>query len=233
MILWSLVLAKESWSGEHYHKNHSPQKKWNDDLFNRIKLKKYDSVLDIGCGDGTHAYRLFKQNHDAEIIGIDSSKSMIETAKKHHKGPKFQHRSYTEITEEKEFDVITSFSMLHFVEDKDAFLNFVFKALKPGGLLYLAFPVEGSANRIGNALLCVANRWGGDIQKMGLGCHLVKADDFKNMLSNAGFKVEHFDVTQKKQVFPNRQTMFDWIYGFLPHKKFCQKKKLPVLLMTL
>jgi trans-aconitate methyltransferase len=40
------------WDPEAYGKSSSEQKKWAEEVISKIRIKGYERVLDIGCGDG-------------------------------------------------------------------------------------------------------------------------------------------------------------------------------------
>lgn len=47
---------------------------------NMTSLKK-KSILDVGCGDGTYTFKLYKKCSPGKIVGIDSSRNAIRLAK--------------------------------------------------------------------------------------------------------------------------------------------------------
>ena len=53
---------------------------YNDALFNKLILSENDSVLDVGCGEGSVTIPLAKKVKN--VIGIDSSSKMLEYLKK-------------------------------------------------------------------------------------------------------------------------------------------------------
>lgn len=44
--------AEQKWNAEDYANNSSAQLHWARELISRLSLRGYESVLDIGCGDG-------------------------------------------------------------------------------------------------------------------------------------------------------------------------------------
>lgn len=110
-------------------------------LFSLIEKKEQPRVLDMACGSGRHSVSLAAR--DAEVIGIDSSKSMILTAEIHAKeqgvSPKFIVEDMKNIkdTVEGPFDLIVCLgNSLALVNDTDTLKNVVkdvFNLLKDGG----------------------------------------------------------------------------------------------------
>ncbi|MDD8017225.1 MAG: class I SAM-dependent methyltransferase [Bacteroidota bacterium] len=76
-------------------------------LIDKYSTIKGKSLLDIGCGTGTHAYNLSQKGYD--VTGIDSSEEMIGIAKnKINKSCKFQTADSTNFKLDKKFSIITS-----------------------------------------------------------------------------------------------------------------------------
>ncbi|MBR9690318.1 class I SAM-dependent methyltransferase [Candidatus Woesearchaeota archaeon] len=81
-------------------------KEWTKDLLSLIKkhknIGKKTKILDIGCGTGGHIEFLEKEFY---CVGVDSSKEMIEAAKKKVKSKVFVH-DMRKIDLDENFDVI-------------------------------------------------------------------------------------------------------------------------------
>lgn len=93
------------------------------------------SILEVGCGGGLFAIKLAEKYPEAEILGIDISLQMINTAKEN-----LQHRSIKlhnirfELLEEpelhypdKSFDVVCATLVCHHLSD-EALINFIKRA---------------------------------------------------------------------------------------------------------
>ena len=103
-------------------------------------IKNGDEILDIGCGNG----RLLNLVGDKNInyTGIDSSKELIEIAKKNHNGRKtFLHANALSLPfQDKTFDTVFSIAVLHHVPSKQfrtCFVSEACRVLKPKGILIL------------------------------------------------------------------------------------------------
>ncbi len=103
-------------------------------------IKNGDNILDIGCGNG-RLLNLF-ENKDIDYTGIDSSKELIEIAKKNYgKQRNFIHANALSLPfQDKTFDMVFSIAVLHHVPSKKFRACFVSEAnrvLKPKGTLIL------------------------------------------------------------------------------------------------
>ncbi|HVT63093.1 MAG TPA: class I SAM-dependent methyltransferase, partial [Legionellaceae bacterium] len=52
----------------------------------QLNIKPTDSILDIGCGEGAYSVEILKHYPMASLLGIDSSKNMIESAQQKTSG---------------------------------------------------------------------------------------------------------------------------------------------------
>ena len=105
----------------------------------REYLRPDSKVLEVGCGTGStaleHAPRV------KTVRATDVSARMIEIAKDKAKAAKidnviFEQASIDELdVAYQSQDVVLALSILHLVDDRDEALQFLFEALKPGGVL--------------------------------------------------------------------------------------------------
>ena len=68
------------WNADQYLKFEIQRTQPSLDLVNRIKDCSPSTVLDIGCGPGNSTSIIKKVFPEAKVIGIDSSRNMIEKA---------------------------------------------------------------------------------------------------------------------------------------------------------
>lgn len=103
-------------------------------------IKDGDNILDIGCGNG-RLLNLF-ENKNINYTGIDSSKELIEIAKKNYREQRtFLHANALSLPfQDKTFDTIFSIAVLHHIPSKQFRTCFVTEAnrvLKSKGTLIL------------------------------------------------------------------------------------------------
>lgn len=99
-------------------------------------LKAGDMVLDFGCGSGGITNPLAKEVR--HIDAIDISAKMIANARGNADKLGLQNISYQQaeltVTDEKNYDVIVSFNVLHYINNLETELRKVSGLLKPNGL---------------------------------------------------------------------------------------------------
>lgn len=93
------------------------------------------SVLDLGCGYGWHC-RFCEDQGAGPVLGIDSSRKMIQEAGRRSQGRAIDYRVCA--VEDYEFpentwDLVVSNLALHYIEDLDFVFEKVYATLKEGG----------------------------------------------------------------------------------------------------
>lgn len=135
-----------NWNGEIYSSANSIQSCVGERLIETVRFLPDLSVLDAGCGSGNLKVLLAKKVPYGHVLGIDSSESMIKKAKESMAARgvsnlKFQKCGINEIEFEKQFDLIFSNSVLHWVVEIEDGLCRLFRAMKKGGDVTVQFPV--------------------------------------------------------------------------------------------
>ncbi|WP_240628683.1 class I SAM-dependent methyltransferase [Bacillus salacetis] len=93
------------------------------------------TILDLGCGDGLFGKELLDSGA-SRYTGVDGSKNMVESAISSYASEKadFLLGDLENLTlEESKYDLIVSRMALHYIENLEAVIHTVYKALKPGG----------------------------------------------------------------------------------------------------
>lgn len=114
--------------------------------FCRIHSVANPMLLDVGCGPGTLSARILNEVSNSTVIGVDSSKRMIETANKNLL-PKYSQRFSSYVSNfnsndfwisriDREHDLIASSYALHYLSDqrRKTFFKEVFDHLKDNGV---------------------------------------------------------------------------------------------------
>lgn len=115
-----------------------------------LKLNKFKSVLDIGCGPGLYCERFYE--YGAEVVGLDFSKRSIDYAQKHAEMNnlkiQYVYQNYLNMSYKNQFDAVFLIyydfgTFSH--RDNIKVLKRVHDALKPGGVFI--FDVTTKYNR--------------------------------------------------------------------------------------
>jgi SAM-dependent methyltransferase len=107
------------------------------DLLCRLKLKKEDQILDVGCGTGELMIEL---NHRYSVKGIDFSSTAIEFCKKRG----LQNIKTGDITNipyaDNSFDCVLALDILEHIKDDDIAVKELSRILKVGGKAIIFVP---------------------------------------------------------------------------------------------
>lgn len=100
-------------------------------------IKPGQTVLDIGCGNGTLAYDIAKNVTDIKIYGIDLSTGNIEYAKKHysHNNLEFVAGDALKDLPDQQFDCIILSNVLEHIENRVDFLQGIISKISPNRVL--------------------------------------------------------------------------------------------------
>ena len=115
-------------------------------------LKRTDTVLELGCGTGTTAFRLAPGV--ARYIGTDISSEMIAIAREKATATTGGSVEFSVVGSDAATwpsgpcDVVAAFNVLHLVPDRARLLRQVHDMLKPGGLLVSKTPCLSEMNRL-------------------------------------------------------------------------------------
>ncbi len=142
-------MKEQKWDAKAYARYSKGQEKWAKELLDKVLFQGDEAILDIGCGDGKVTALLATQTNGI-VTGIDKSAEMIALASKSYPDVIFLQMDATKLTYEKQFDLIFSNAVLHWVHDHKAVLKGIKKALKTNGKILLQFGGYGNASVILN-----------------------------------------------------------------------------------
>lgn len=134
------------WDPLYYDQNCVMQYRTALRMLNSITIDRSESVLDIGSGSGKITYDISCMT-EGQVVGIDISEAMVHYAKKHYRAENlsFTHGDVLKINHQNSFDVAISFWTLSWVDNQLLALQNIVSALKPGGRMYLMYPMRHDA----------------------------------------------------------------------------------------
>lgn len=112
------------------------------DLISRIASVNPKRILDVGCGSGNSTHELKKRWPNAEIIGIDNSKAMIEKARSLYDDTKFILQDATEdLSSLGKFDIVFSNAAIQRIPDHETLIKSLSNLLEDKGILAIQLPL--------------------------------------------------------------------------------------------
>ena len=112
------------------------------DLISRIELVNPKRILDVGCGSGNSTHELKKRWPNAEIVGIDNSKTMIEKARSLYDDTRFILQDVTEdLSSLGKFDIVFSNASIQRIPDHENLIKSLSNLLEDKGTLAIQLPL--------------------------------------------------------------------------------------------
>ncbi len=105
------------------------------------ELRCDDRVVEVGCGAGYAATRLF--DHAARFVGLDVDPDVVAHASNANASGGCEFQVYDGVRipfEDASFDVAVSFQVVEHVADDRGYVDEIARVLAPGGTLYLTTP---------------------------------------------------------------------------------------------
>jgi SAM-dependent methyltransferase len=178
----------QHWDPRQYQENAGFVPELGRAVVDLLDPKAGESILDLGCGDGTLTIELARSG--AEVVGVDASQEMVEAARLRGVQAYVMHGA--ELPFSDEFDAVFSNAALHWIRPPEAVVDGVWRALRPGGRFVGEFGGFGNVAAIIQALeVALAGRG------LSAECpwYFPTPQTYAAMLEGAGFRVlamEHF-----------------------------------------
>ena len=136
----------DTWDSSLYDDRHSFVWKRGADLVELLAPQPGERILDLGCGTGHLTAKIAEAG--AEVIGLDSSVSMVAQARQNFPKLKFQLADARNFHIDGAFDAVFSNATLHWVREADAAVQSIARSLRTGGRLVLELGAKGNTTRV-------------------------------------------------------------------------------------
>lgn len=198
------------WDSSLYDKKHDFVWEYGKGLLEFVSQNAKQTILDLGCGTGRLTAQLAELCN--KIVGVDSSQDMIDKAKKEFGNIEFKVCDALALPFEKEFDVVFSYAVFHWISDHDALLENIHKVLKPQGVLVCEFGASGNIATIENAFAEACNTLGYGYEAK---LNFPTAEAFGELLKKNGFVIDRFYEYDRPTVLKDgEQGMVNWMKQF-------------------
>ena len=206
------------WNPEDYAKNSDAQLKWARSLTQDIDLQQYQSILDVGCGDGKITADFARRIPKNRIVGVDASPEMIAYAKNKYPISEYPNLTFDSIDArslefQQEFDLVFSNATLHWVDNHRAFLKGANQALKEKGRLIISCGGKGNAAQILDtfAELTANSAWQAYFKDFYNPYFFYGLEDYQTWLKESGFKVKRLELVPKDMTHQGKLGLAGWI----------------------
>jgi trans-aconitate 2-methyltransferase len=153
------VTPARDWDAGTYQRVSGPQLAWGLDVLERLELRGDERVLDAGCGTGRVTLALQERLPRGEVVAVDGSPSMCETAREQlGPGAEVICADLLELAVDEPVDAVFSTATFHWILDHDRLFARLHAALRPGGVLVAQCGGAGNIARFNVAAEAVAAR---------------------------------------------------------------------------
>ena len=193
-------------------------------------LRKYSpelkSFLEIGCGTGFVISAIAKQFPSALLSGSEYLEEGLVFARQRLPKADFNQMDARNIPYESAFDAIGAFDVLEHIDEDEAVLTQIGKALKPGGLVFITVPQHRWLWSSVDDYACHVRRYSPDelLQKVsGAGFEMLRSTSFVSTLLPAMYlsrllqrnKTDmNMDDVAGLHINPILNKIFEWLLNF-------------------
>lgn len=185
------------------------------DLVMRIDNENPNRIIDIGCGPGNSTNVLKTRWANAEIIGIDSSKSMIEQAKKNYEDIKWVcDDASQDLSKLGLFDIVFSNAAIQWIPNQHLLLPNLFCILNKDGVLAVQVPCTKSIPIYTELKILVStSKWQKHFNSLSsTNSTIHTADFYYNILSGLTEQIDLWE-TDYYHVMNSHQDIVKWYSG--------------------
>lgn len=200
-------MAHQTWDAERYAATADFVARLGAPLLALLAPRCGECILDLGCGDGQHAQRLLARG--CRVVAVDSARSFVDAAKR--RGVDARLMDAQALRFEREFDAVFSNAALHWMQDADAVLDGVQRALRPGGRFVAEFGGHGNVASVVNALQAELARENIDAGPLNP-WYFPRPDAYRARLQAHGFEVHTLALLPRPTRLPG--TLSDWLETF-------------------
>lgn len=136
----------DRWDSSLYDDRHSFVWKAGGALLEMLEPKAGERILDLGCGTGHLTAQIAEAG--AEVVGLDSSPSMVAQGRQNFPKVKFVLGDARDFRFDEPFDAVFSNAALHWVREAEDAIRCIGAALKPGGRFVMEMGGQGNVATI-------------------------------------------------------------------------------------
>ncbi|MCA9133189.1 MAG: methyltransferase domain-containing protein [Planctomycetales bacterium] len=129
-----------NWNAAHYLTYADERIRAAVDLAARIRLNSPTTIADLGCGPGNSTQILRDRWPAADILGIDNSAEMLDSAKKLYPDQKWELADVSNWKTDRSFDLLYSNAALQWIPNHDTLMPRLFAMVSSGGALAFQIP---------------------------------------------------------------------------------------------
>lgn len=221
------------WNGAAYSEDAQLQLGWAERFFfNQYRFVGNEQVLDIGSGDGKISAKIANSAPQGHVIGIEISSSMLKQAQKNHvnipnlkfiKADAQKPNFYTK--HPNQYDLVVSFSTLHWLKNQPIVLKGIYQVLKPQGQFYLKLCSKG-----GDPIQDIADELTLDANYVLYFKNFVdpmtrfNIEEYQELLAQANLQVQSINDHQEQDKIHSEKNLNKQLKSWLPHYHYLKER---------
>jgi len=200
------------WDAQRYLDRHGFIIERGRALVDLLDPRAGERILDLGCGTGDIAATMAERG--AQVVGVDASPAMIESARARFPALDFRVTNAAELPFDAAFDAVFSHAALHWVPRADDAARGIARALKPGGRFVAEFGghrnCEALETAFADALQRIARR---DYRSPWF---FPRLPDYAALLERHGLVVRAAWYYERPTPLQGEEGLRHWLLQFLP-----------------
>jgi trans-aconitate 2-methyltransferase len=206
----------DAWDPNQYDRFREERQQPFYDLLKLVIPKKSMRVLDLGCGTGELTREMHRHFKAAHTLGVDSSDAMMERARDVvEPGLAFERGRIEDFhVDDGAFDLVLSNAALHWVDDHEAVLARLTRALAPGGQLAVQMPAnQDHPSHVVAAALAKDPEFAQALGGEGARQHVLPVEQYAKLLARLGFRQHNVRTQVYVHKLPSAAGVVEWVKG--------------------
>jgi trans-aconitate methyltransferase len=205
-------MPEVKWNASLYDDKFAFVSKYGEDLIGWLAPQKGERILDLGCGTGQLASEIAE--YGAKVTGLDHSPQMIEKAAAAYPHLRFDVKDARDFTYDEPFDAIFSNAALHWIDNQEATIASMHRALRPGGRLVLEMGGKDNVQDIVQAVDEAMWEAGCRERLTGEGWYFPSIGEYTSLLEKGGFQVRTALHFERETLLTGEGGMENWLRMF-------------------
>ncbi|OAH56647.1 MULTISPECIES: class I SAM-dependent methyltransferase [Bacillaceae] len=206
---------KDNWNANLYDTKHSFVSKYGDNLIELLAPKQGEKILDLGCGTGDLAKKLY--DNGVDVKGVDKSKNMVTQAMSKYPNISFIVQDAITLEYDNEFDAVFSNAALHWIKPPKQALQCIYKSLKQDGRFVAEFGGNGNVQTITDEIIHQVKKEGIGYKIEQFPWYYPSIGEYSSLMEEVGFRVIFAGHYDRPTQLHGENGLMNWIEMFGSH----------------